>query len=194
MFSGIISFSGTVEDVQPAAQGGLRLRVRCENASDEEVEAKDSIAINGVCLTVTAIDHNVVDFDVVPETLARSALSGARKGERVNVEYALRAGDRMGGHFVYGHVDAAGKVLALAPEGQGARLRIELPQNLRSFVREKGFVSADGVSVTVAAVGDSWFEIALIPETMDRTTLGRRAPGDLVNLEADPIARYAVQP
>ena len=194
MFSGIISFSGTVEDVQPAAQGGLRLRVRCENASDEEVEPKDSIAINGVCLTVTAIDHNVVDFDVVPETLARSALTAARKGERVNVEYALRAGDRMGGHFVYGHVDAAGKVLALTPEGQGARLRIELPQNLRPFVREKGFVSADGVSVTVAAVGDQWFEIALIPETMERTTLGRRNPGDLVNLEADPIARYAVRP
>lgn len=194
MFSGIISFTGTVEDVQPAAQGGLRLRVRCENAADEEVEPKDSIAINGVCLTVAAIDHNVVDFDVVPETLARSALSGARKGEQVNVEYALRAGDRMGGHFVYGHVDAAGKVLALTPEGQGARLRLELPQNIRAFVREKGFVSADGVSVTIAAVGDDWFEIALIPETISRTTLGRRAPGQLVNLEADPIARYAVQP
>jgi riboflavin synthase len=194
MFSGIISFSGTVEDVQPAAQGGLRLRVRCENASDEDVEPKDSIAINGVCLTVTAIDHNVVDFDVVPETLARSTLGSARKGEQVNVEYALRAGDRMGGHFVYGHVDVAGKVLARAPEGQGARLRVALPLNLRPFVREKGFISADGVSVTVAAVGDDWFEIALIPETMDRTTLGRRAPGDLVNLEVDPIARYAVQP
>ncbi|HEX5275752.1 MAG TPA: riboflavin synthase [Candidatus Rubrimentiphilum sp.] len=194
MFSGIISYSGTVEDVQPAAPGGLRLRVRCENASDEEIEPKDSIAINGVCLTVTAIDHNVVDFDVVPETLARSALSGAHKGEKVNVEYALRAGDRMGGHFVYGHVDAAGKVLAQTPEGQGARLRIELPENLRRFVREKGFVSVDGVSVTVAAVGDKWFEVALIPETMGRTTLGRRTPGELVNLEADPIARYAVQP
>ena len=194
MFSGIISFSGTVEDVQPAVAGGLRLRVRCEDASDEDVEPKDSIAINGVCLTVTAIDHNVVDFDVVPETLARSALAGARKGEQVNVEYALRAGDRIGGHFVYGHVDSTGKVLALTPEGQGARLRLELPENLRPFVREKGFVSADGVSVTVAAVGDTWFEIALIPETLERTTLGRRAPGDLVNLEADPIARYAVHP
>jgi riboflavin synthase alpha subunit len=194
MFSGIISFSGTVEDVQPAVAGGLRLRVRCEDASDEDVEPKDSIAINGVCLTVTAIDHNVVDFDVVPETLARSALGGACKGEQVNVEYALRAGDRIGGHFVYGHVDSTGKVLALTPEGQGARLRLELPENLRPFVREKGFVSADGVSVTVAAVGDTWFEIALIPETLERTTLGRRAPGDLVNLEADPIARYAVHP
>lgn len=193
MFSGIISFSGTVEDVRPEAHGGLRLRVRCENAADEDVEPKDSIAINGVCLTVTAIDHNVVDFDVVPETLARSTLGNARKGDRVNVEYALRAGDRMGGHFVYGHVDAAAKVLASRPEGQGTRLRVALPPNLRPFVREKGFVSADGVSVTVAAVGDDWFEIAVIPETLERTTLGRRAPEDLINLEADPIARYAVQ-
>jgi riboflavin synthase len=193
MFSGIISFSGTVEDVRPADQGGLRLRVRCENAADEDVEPKDSIAINGVCLTVTAIDHNVVDFDVVPETLARSALSNARKGEIVNVEYALRAGDRMGGHFVYGHVDAAAEVLALSPEGQGARLRVALPPSLRPFVREKGFVSVDGVSVTIAAVENDWFEIALIPETMARTTLGRRTPGDLVNLEVDPIARYAVK-
>jgi riboflavin synthase len=193
MFSGIISFSGVVEDAKPAPEGGLRLRVRCENAADEDVEPKDSIAINGVCLTVTAIDHNLVDFDVVPETLARSALGNARNGEQVNVEYALRAGDRMGGHFVYGHVDAAANVLARTPEGQGVRLRIALPPNLRPFVREKGFVSADGVSVTVAAVGDDWFEIAVIPETLERTTLGRRAPGDLVNLEADPIARYAVQ-
>lgn len=192
MFSGIIAFSGVVEDALPA-EGGLRLRVRCENASDEDVEPKDSIAINGVCLTVAAIDHNVVDFDIVPETLARSALGRARKGEQVNVEYALRAGDRMGGHFVYGHVDAAGEILARVPEGQGARLRIGLPDNLRPFVREKGFVSVDGVSVTVAAVGEGWFEVALIPETMGRTTLGRRAQGDLVNLEADPIARYAVQ-
>jgi riboflavin synthase len=194
MFSGIIAFSGVVEDVQPASDGGIRLRVRCENAADEDVEPKDSIAINGVCLTVTAIDHNVVDFDVVPETLARSALGNARKGDRVNVEYALRAGDRMGGHFVYGHVDAAAKVLARTPEGQGVRMRVALPLNLRPLVREKGFVSADGVSVTVAAAGDDWFEIAVIPETLERTTLGRRAPGDLVNLEADPIARYAVQP
>jgi riboflavin synthase len=191
MFSGIISFNGVIEDVTPASKDGIRLRVRCENASDEDVEPKDSVAINGVCLTVTAIDHNVIDFDVVPETLARSALRNAMKGESVNVEYALRAGDRIGGHFVYGHVDAASEVISRKGEGQGKRLRIALPPQLRPYVREKGFLSVDGVSVTVAAVGDAWFEIALIPETMRRTTLGRRAPGDLVNLEIDPIARYA---
>ena len=112
MFSGIIAFNGVVEDAATLDGGGMRLRVRCENASDEEVEPKDSIAINGVCLTVTAVDHNVIDFDVVPETLARSALGGARKNDHVNVEYALRAGDRMGGHFVYGHVDTTGEVIS----------------------------------------------------------------------------------
>jgi len=194
MFSGIIGFNGAVEDAVTLDGGGMRLRVRCENASDEGVEPKDSVAINGVCLTVTAVDHNTIDFDVVPETLARSALGGLQKNDTVNVEYALRAGDRMGGHFVYGHVDATSEVISRAAEGQGERLRIALPPALHPYIREKGFVSVDGVSVTIAAVGAEWFEIALIPETMRRTTLGRREPGELVNLEVDPIARYAVLP
>jgi riboflavin synthase len=194
VFSGIISFSGKVEDVEPASEDGLQLRIRCENAADEDVEPKDSVAINGVCLTVTAIDHNVSDFDVVPETLARSALRDAKGGDTVNVEYALRVGDRIGGHFVYGHVDAASEVISRTPEGQGERMRIALPPQLRQYVREKGFIAVDGVSVTIAAAGDAWFEVALIPETMRRTTLGRRAPGDRVNLEIDPLARYVVGP
>ena len=192
MFSGIISYNGVIEDVKPEDNGGIRLRVRCENAADEDVEPKDSVAVNGVCLTVTAIDHNVIDFDVVPETMGRSALRNASKGESVNVEYALRAGDRIGGHFVYGHVDAASEVISRTGEGQGERLRIALPAQLRPYVREKGFISVDGVSVTVAATSETWFEIALVPETMRRTTLGRRAPGEFVNLEVDPLARYAV--
>lgn len=192
MFSGLIAYTGTVQHVQPLAEGGARLRVRCENASDEEVETKDSIAINGVCLTATEVDHNVIDFDVVPETLARSNLGSLREGDTVNVEYSLRLGDRMGGHFVYGHVDATAEVLSRTPEGQGERIRIALPSNLRRYVPEKAFISVDGVSVTVAAVGDGWFEVALIPETLQRTTLGIRRPGDRVNLEVDPLARYAV--
>jgi riboflavin synthase len=192
VFSGIISFQGVVENVEPASEDGLRLRIRCENAADEDVEPKDSVAINGVCLTVTAIDHNVIDFDVVPETLACSALRDVKKGDTVNVEYALRVGDRIGGHFVYGHVDDAAEVISRKGEGQGERMRTALPPQLRQYVRDKGFIAVDGVSVTVAAVGDAWFEIALIPETMRRTTLGRRAPGDRVNLEIDPLARYVV--
>ena len=192
MFSGLIAYNGTVQHAEPLPGGGVRLRVRCENASDEEVEIKDSIAVNGVCLTATQVDHNVIDFDVIPETLARSNLGSLREGDTVNVEYSLRLGDRMGGHFVYGHVDAPAQVLSRIPEGQGERMRIDLPVNLQRYVCEKAFVSVDGVSVTVAATGDGWFELALIPETLRRTTLGRRAAGDSVNLEIDPLARYAV--
>lgn len=193
MFSGLIGYTGTVQRLTPLPGGGMQLRLRCENASQEEVEAKDSIAVNGVCLTATSVDHNVVDFDIVPETLARSNLGALREGETVNVEYSLRLGDRMGGHFVYGHVDATGRVISRVPEGQGERMRIELPASLRRLVSEKAFISVDGVSVTVAAAGEDWFELALIPETLQRTTLGRRAPGDAVNLEADPLARYAAE-
>lgn len=193
MFSGLIGYRGTVQHVQALEGGGARLRIRCEGASDEEVDPKDSIAVNGVCLTVTNVDHNIVDFDVVPETLARSNLGALREGESVNVEYSLRLGDRMGGHFVYGHVDAAAEVISRTPEGQGERMRIALPPALRRFVCEKAFISVDGVSVTVAAESGDWFELALIPETLQRTTLGARRPGDRVNLEVDPIARYAVR-
>lgn len=193
MFSGLIAYNGSVQRVTPLEEGGVRLRLRCENASEEEVDVKDSIAINGVCLTAADVDHNVVEFDVVPETLARSTLGTLREGDTVNVEYSLRVGDRMGGHFVYGHVDATGEVLSRTPEGQGERMRISLPANLQRYVPEKAFISVDGVSVTVAAVGEGWFELALIPETLRRTTLGRRNAGDRVNLEIDPLARYAVE-
>lgn len=192
MFSGLISYNGTVQHLEPLAGGGMRLRLRAENASDEEVEPKDSIAINGVCLTATQVDHNIIDFDVVPETLSRSNLGSLRQGDTVNLEYSLRLGDRLGGHFVYGHVDAGANVISRIPEGQGERMRIELPQALHRYVPEKAFISVDGVSVTVAAVGEGWFELALIPETLQRTTLGRRNAGDRVNLEIDPLARYAV--
>ncbi len=193
MFSGLIEYTGTVQRITPLQTGGMQLRLRCENASEEEVEPKDSIAVNGVCLTATNVDHNTVDFDVVPETLARSNLGSLREDDTVNLEYSLRLGDRMGGHFVYGHVDATGRVLSRTPEGQGERMRIELPDQLQRFVCEKAFISVDGVSVTVAAAGEGWFELALIPETLQRTTLGRRAPGAAVNLEVDPLARYAVE-
>ncbi len=192
MFSGLIGYHGTVQQATPVEGGGVRLRIRSEGASDEEVEVKDSIAINGVCLTATQVDHNVIDFDVVPETLDRSNLGSLREGDVVNVEYSLRVGDRVGGHFVYGHIDATGEVLSRVREGQGERMRIALPPQLERYVPEKAFISVDGVSVTVAASGPGWFELALIPETLQRTTLGRRNPGDRVNLEVDPLARYAV--
>lgn len=192
MFSGLISSTGIVEAVTPLLGGGLTLRVRCDDASDEDVEPKDSIAIDGVCLTVTRADHNVLAFDVVPETLERSTLGSRNAGDRVNVEFSLRLGDRMGGHFVYGHVDGNAEVIARTPEGQGERMRVALVPRLAPFICEKAFVAVDGVSVTVAQTGEGWFDLALIPETLERTTLGRRRAGDRVNLEVDPFARYAV--
>ena len=190
MFSGLIGNRGTVLAAAPSS-GGVRLRLRCEGASEDDTEIKDSIAINGVCLTAATVDHNVIEFDVVPETLDRSTLGTLREGDAVNVEYSLRVGDKMGGHFVYGHVDTAAAVLEVKPEGQGARMRIESPLPVRRFIVQKGFISVDGVSVTIAATGPDWFELALIPETLSRTTLGERKAGDRVNLEVDPLARYA---
>jgi riboflavin synthase len=157
----------------------------------EDVEPKDSVAVDGVCLTVTEAAEDVLSFDVVPETLDRSTLGERRTGDAVNVEFALRVGDRVGGHFVYGHVDATAHVLSRTPEGQGERIRMDRPAALAFAIVDKAFVAIDGVSLTVAAVGTDWFEIALIPETLVRTTLGDRALGRRVNLEIDPLARYA---
>jgi riboflavin synthase len=190
MFSGLIAYRGVVHECRLLSGGGARLSLLAEGAQDERPAPKDSIAINGVCLTATVVEGNRIDFDVVPETLACSALGRVTFGERTNLEYSLRVGDRVGGHFVYGHVDAAAQVLSRTREGEGERVRIELPRALIGLIVRKAFVAVDGVSVTVATCADDWFEIALIPETLARTTLGERDAGSLVNLEADPLARY----
>jgi riboflavin synthase len=191
MFSGLIARRGEVLSLEVLPAGGARLRVRCEGVEDERPDEKDSIAIDGVCLTATTIGGDAIAFDVVPETMARTTLGSRTPQDVVNVEYSLRLGDRMGGHFVYGHVDAAPRVVSVVAEGEGARMRIEAPASLAPMLPEKAFVAVDGVSVTIAATGEGWFEIALIPETLARTTLGVRVAGDAVNVEVDPIARYA---
>ncbi|MBV9056742.1 MAG: riboflavin synthase [Candidatus Eremiobacteraeota bacterium] len=191
MFSGIVPYRGKLLSLEPLPEGGARLAVRCEGVETERPQRKDSIAIDGVCLTVTDVAGERVAFDVVPETLARSALAERHAGELVNVEYALRLGDRLGGHFVYGHVDAAARVLLRTREGNGERMRVQTPAWLGRMIVTKGFVALDGVSLTIAAAGREWFEVALVPETLSRTTLGARLPGSHVNLEVDPLARYA---
>jgi riboflavin synthase len=191
MFSGLIVYRGAVVSNDVAPSGGRTLVLDANDARGEGARVGDSIAVNGVCLTVTQIHHDRVTFDVVPETLARSTLGALSPGEETNLEYSLRVGDRMGGHFVYGHVDATAKVLARTPEGQGERVRIECPASLAPMIAEKAFIAVDGVSLTVAAAREGWFEIALIPETLQRTTLGTRPVGSQVNLEVDPLARYA---
>lgn len=190
MFGGLIAYAGRVEAMCDD-RGGAKIVVRCEGVEREAPAAKDSIAIDGVCLTVTRVDGDALTFDVVPETLARSTLGDRVPGDRVNVEYALRAGERMGGHFVYGHVDAAARIIARVTEGQGARVRIARPSDLAFGLVPKAFVALDGVSLTVAAADVAWFEVALIPETLARTGLGQRAVGSRLNVEIDPLARYA---
>jgi riboflavin synthase len=190
VFSGLIGYRGKVVAVDTLGGGGATLRIRCEGVERELPGEKDSIAVNGVCLTATAIDGDIVTFDVIPETLIRSTLGQRAPGDLVNLEYSLRIGDRMGGHFVYGHVDGVARVLGRSAEGQGERVRIERLAELAPMIPEKAFIAIDGVSLTVAAAEDAWFEVALIPETLARTTMGARPVGSFVNIEVDPIARY----
>lgn len=190
MFSGLIADLGEVVDLTVQPGGGAVMRVRCGGTAEQQPKTGDSIAIDGVCLTAAAIDGDTVAFDLVLETLGRTTLAERKPGDAVNVEYSLRLGDRLGGHFVYGHVDAPARLLSRVAEGGGERVRIERPSGLRYAIVDKAFVSVDGVSLTVAGTGETWFEIALVPETLARTTLGRRPVGARVNVEADPLARY----
>jgi riboflavin synthase len=192
MFSGLIAYVGRVALLEPVAGGGVRLRVRAREAVREGVAVKDSVAINGVCLTAVGVDEADMTFDVVPETVARSTIASLRVGDLTNVELSLRLGDRLGGHLVYAHVDANVAILGDQPEGQGRRLWFERPPELASYIVEKGYVALDGVSLTVASAEAASFSVALIPETARRTTFSERKPGDRVNLEIDPIARYAL--
>jgi len=192
MFTGLISDIGVVERITPRA-GGVRLVIRPGSLPVEELALGESVANSGACLTVVERGGGLVGFDAVPETLARTIIGGWRPGTRVNLERALRLSDRLGGHLVAGHVDAVGEVLARKPEGQGARLTISLPPALAPLVAEKGSVAIDGVSLTVASAGRDRFEVALIPETLARTTLGEATPGRLVNLEADVVARHVAR-
>ena len=191
MFSGLIAHDGRVASVEGDARRGLTLVVEAPGAIGDGVANGDSVAINGVCLTVVGFDERTMRFDVVPETVARTNFGTLRVGDVVNVELSLRLGDRLGGHLVYGHVDACASILAKEPEGQGFRLHVVLPDALAPFIVEKGYIAVDGVSLTVASVTNDQFTIALIPETARRTTLGPKGPGDRVNLEVDPVARYA---
>lgn len=187
MFTGLIFHMAEVVRVNSRA-GGIELAIE-KPAEFAGVHDGDSIAINGVCLTVK--DHAVaLVFDVIPETLRRSNLAGLAVGDMVNVEPSLRLGDSVGGHMVYGHVDATCEILSKDPEGQGYRMWCATPPALRSLIVEKGYVSLDGASLTIAQVQDGRFAVALIPETLKRTTLGRKGVGLSLNIEVDPVARY----
>jgi len=192
MFTGLISDVGTVERVSPR-QGGARLTLRPRTLEVDALALGESVACSGACLTVVERGAGLVSFDAVPETLARTTLGAWRPGTQVNLERALTLADRLGGHLVAGHVDAVGEVLSRAAEGQGARLTVALPPALAPLVAEKGSIAIDGISLTVARALRDRFEVALIPETLARTTLGAAGPGTRVNLEADVVARHVAR-
>jgi riboflavin synthase len=187
VFTGLVEDIGTVERID-ATEDGARLEIATKLAG--ELSAGDSVAVNGACLTAADVDGGRFAADVMNQTLERTSLGPLEPGERVNVELPLRLGDRLGGHLVQGHVDGTGDVARVSDDGFARRLRIEAPEELRRFVVERGSVSVDGVSLTVAAVTERGFDVALIPETLERTTLGDASEGTRVNLELDVIARY----
>ncbi len=191
MFTGIVEELGEVVGIEP--DGDLaRIRVRGPQVT-AQASRGDSIAINGVCLTVTATADGEFSADVMGETLARSSLGTLRPGSAVNLERPLRPDGRLGGHIVQGHVDGTGRVIARKPAAGWDTVRISLPAELARYVVEKGSVAVDGISLTVSALSDGaepWFEVSLIPETLQRTTLGSKQPGEVVNLEVDLVAKY----
>jgi riboflavin synthase len=187
VFTGLVADLGTVTAVD-ATGDGVRLAVRTALAG--EIAEGDSVAVNGVCLTATAIADGAFGADVMRETLRRSSLGEVGEGDRVNLELPLRAHDRLGGHVVQGHVDGLGAVRDVREDGFARLVEIEAPSELLRYVVEKGSIAVDGISLTVASVTDDAFSVSLIPETLERTNLGAAAPGQPVNLEVDVLAKY----
>jgi riboflavin synthase len=188
MFTGLVAEVGTVAAIE-RSEAGARLAIEAELAS--ELAAGDSVAVSGVCLTATELRSGAFVADVMNQTLRLTSLGGLEPGGRVNLEPALRASDRLGGHIVQGHVDATGEVAEVRADGFARRVCVDLPAELSRYVIEHGSIALDGVSLTVAELDGAAVEVSLIPETLERTTLGDRAPGDRVNVEVDQLARYA---
>ena len=183
MFTGLVAGKGVVR-----ALSGGRLEVETELAG--ELAPGDSIAVNGVCLTAVERSNGTFAADVMPETLRHTSLEPLAEGDEVNLELPLRAGDRLGGHVMQGHVDGTGTVDSVTDEGSSRVVRIKAPGELLRYVVHKGSIAVDGVSLTVSGVDDEAFEVSLIPETLRQTTLGAAAPGRTVNLEVDVLAKY----
>jgi riboflavin synthase len=188
VFTGIIEELGEVVALEPRGDSAV-LAVRASMVAPHGA----SVAVNGVCLTVVGADSGTLSFDVMAETLKRSVVAALRAGERVNLERAVRADGRLDGHIVQGHVDGTGVVVSRTPGDAWDAVRFGMPPELSRYVAEKGSIAVDGVSLTVTAVGDDWFEVGLIPETLRATTLGAKQPGDPVNLEVDVLAKYVAR-
>ena len=187
MFTGLVADLGRVTAVEATADG---VRLAVSTVLAPELSEGDSVAVNGVCLTATAIDGGRFSADVMHETLRRSSLAEVAEGAEVNLELPLRAHDRLGGHVVQGHVDGLGTVRDVREDGFARVVEISAPGELLRYVVEKGSIAVDGTSLTVARVDDEGFDVSLIPETLERTTLGTVAPGTPVNLEVDIMAKH----
>jgi len=188
VFTGIVEELGEVVAVEDLAQAS-RLTVRGPLVTSDAADG-DSIAVNGVCLTVVSSEGSEFTADVIAETLHRSSLGALAVGSPVNLERAVRASDRLGGHVVLGHVDGTGQLLEVRQAEHWTVVTVSLPSDLGRYVVEKGSITVDGVSLTVSAVGPDWFDISLIPTTLGRTTLGSKGPGDPMNLEVDILAKH----
>lgn len=188
MFTGIVEELGTVAEIKHGEDSAV-LRIEGPLVVSDAVHGA-SIAVNGVCLTVTEHDDSAFSVDVMAETLRRSSLGALQPGDRVNLERAMAADGRFGGHIVQGHVDGTGTVVGRTPGDRWETVEVSLPADLQRYVVEKGSITVDGVSLTVAEVGPSSFTVSLIPTTLELTTLGRKGIGGLVNLEVDVLAKY----
>ena len=188
MFTGIVREVGVVVEAAEAG-GGRSLVVRAPGTA-AVTGTGDSVSIDGCCLTATAVDEDTITFHAVPETIARTTLGGLDEPEAVNVEPAVRAGDPLGGHYVQGHVDAVGRVQSVEAEGEALRVFVEAPDDVLRYCVEKGSVTLDGVSLTIAELALDAFAVALVPHTLEATTLKDLRPGQAVNLEADVLAKY----
>ncbi len=188
MFTGLVREIGTVESFD-RTDAGARLRLAAGLAP--ELAAGDSVSVAGVCVTVASSGEASFEADLVNQTLSLTTLGGLEPAQQVNLEPAVRAGEPLGGHLVQGHVDAVGSVVSIVEDGFSKRVRVAAPAELHRYLAERGSVAVDGVSMTIAALPEGGFEVALIPETIERTTLGALSQGDEVNLEVDLIARYA---
>jgi riboflavin synthase len=187
MFTGLIEDVGVVEASERSSDGA---KLRIASSLSDELELGDSIAVNGCCLTATSVGGGYFETEAMNQTLEVTALDSVERGSKVNLELAMRATDRLGGHIVQGHVDGVGTVSSIEDDGFARRIQVSLPTQLLSYVVDKGSITLSGVSLTVAKLGDSWAEVSLIPETLERTNLGDLAPGDRLNVECDVIAKY----
>lgn len=187
MFTGLIADLGQIDAIARSPDGVV---LTVASTLTEEIAEGDSVAVNGVCLTATAVRDGRFDAEVMNETLRSSSLAEVGAGSPVNLELALRATDRLGGHLVQGHVDGVGRIVSLTPDGFSQTVQIEAPDGVLRYVVHKGSITVDGISLTVSALAERSFNVSLIPETLERTNLGAAEPGMVVNLEADVFAKY----